>query len=106
MSRAPLRQLERLFLTDAGLETDLIFNRGIDLPHFASVVLLDSEAGRSALETYYRGYLDLARRTGVGFILESATWRASRDWARPSTRSVPASRCCAPGRKSDRKSVV
>ena len=81
MSRAPLRQLERLFLTDAGLETDLIFNRGIDLPHFASVVLLDSEAGRSALETYYHGYLDLARRTGVGFILESATWRASPDWA-------------------------
>ena len=81
--RAPLRQLERLFLTDAGLETDLIFNRGIDLPHFASIVLLGSEKGRAALDSYYRGFLDLARGSGTGFILESATWRASPDWAEP-----------------------
>ncbi len=28
MAIAPLPQLERLFLTDAGLETDILFNRG------------------------------------------------------------------------------
>ena len=48
MTREPLRQLEHMFLTDAGLETDILFNRGIDLPHFASIVLLGSEAGRRA----------------------------------------------------------
>ena len=81
MTRGPLRQLERMFLTDAGLETDILFNRGIDLPHFASITLLQSEEGRRALDDYFRGFLDLARRAGTGFILESATWRASSDWA-------------------------
>jgi len=81
VNRAPLDQLDRLFLTDAGLETDIIFNRGIDLPHFASITLLDSEEGRRALDDYFRGFLALARRSGTGFILESATWRASPDWA-------------------------
>ena len=83
MAAAPLPQLDRLFLTDAGLETDILFNRGIDLPHFASVTLLKTEAGRQALVDYFCGFLELAKRMGSGLILESATWRASRDWAEP-----------------------
>ena len=77
----PLPQLSRLFITDAGLETDLIFNRGMDLPCFASVALLRGEDGRRALEDYFRPFLDLARSAGVGCLLESASWRASPDWA-------------------------
>ena len=76
----PLPQLDRPFLTDGGLETDMIFNRGIDLPCFASIMLLRDAAGREALADYYRVYLDIARRAGTGFVLESATWRASPDW--------------------------
>lgn len=76
-----LPQLERLFVTDAGLETDLIYNRGVDLPCFASVVLLRCFEGRRILEDYFRGYLSLARRLGLGCLLESASWRASPDWA-------------------------
>ena len=83
MTLAPLPQLDRPLLTDAGLETDMIFNRGIDLPHFASIVLLRSVEGRQALDAYFRGFLDLASRMGSGLILESATWRASPDWAGP-----------------------
>ena len=79
MTVARLPQLDHPFLTDAGLETDILFNRGIDLPHFASVVLLKSEDGRRALEDYFRGFLELAKRMGSGIILESATWRASSD---------------------------
>ena len=37
-----LPQLDRLFLTDGGIETDLIYNRGIELPFFASINLLRS----------------------------------------------------------------
>ncbi len=83
MATAPLPQLSRPFLTDAGLETDFVFNRGIDLPHFASVTLLRTEEGRNALDDYFRDFLNLAERKGSGFILESATWRASLDWAEP-----------------------
>ena len=78
---ARLPQLDRLFLTDAGLETDFLFNRGFDLPSFSSIVLLQTGEGRRALESYFRAFLDLARRHGTGCILESASWRAGPDWA-------------------------
>lgn len=81
MSNISLPQLDRFFLTDAGLETDIIFNKGVDLPYFSSVTLFASDEGRDVLEAYYRDFLGLARRMGTGLILESATWRASPDWA-------------------------
>ena len=79
--RHSLPQLDRLFLTDGGVETDLIFNRGIDLPFFASVLLLRTPEGEKALDDYIRPYLDLARRLGTGFEFVTASWRASADWA-------------------------
>ncbi len=83
MPALPLPQLERLCLTDAGLETDILFNRGIDISFFASITLLRTDEGRRELDSYFRGFLDLARRMRTGFVLESATWRASSDWAEP-----------------------
>ena len=79
--RHSLPQLDRLFLTDGGVETDLIFNRGIDLPFFASILLLRAPEGEKALDDYIRPYLDLARRLGTGFEFVTASWRASPDWA-------------------------
>ncbi len=79
--RHALPQLDRLFLTDGGVETDLIFNRGIDLPFFASVLLLRTPEGEKALDGYIRPYLELARRLGTGFEFVTASWRASPDWA-------------------------
>jgi S-methylmethionine-dependent homocysteine/selenocysteine methylase len=83
MAISSLPQLDRFFLTDAGLETDILFNKGIDLPFFSSVTLFTSDEGLDVLEAYYRDFLDLARAKGTGLILESATWRASPDWAEP-----------------------
>lgn len=79
----PTITLDRMFLTDAGLETDMIFNRGIDLPLFSSSTLFTSDEGRAALDVYFRSFLDLASINGTGCILESATWRAGSDWAAP-----------------------
>lgn len=70
-----------LFLTDAGIETDLIFNKGIDIPEFAAHTLLSTTKGRNAVADYLRGYLDLARDTDAGFVLESQTWKAHMHWA-------------------------
>jgi len=69
------------FLTDAGLETDLIFNHGIEIREFAAHTLLDDAAGRAAMTHYFRGFLELARLTRSGFILDSATWKAHSHWA-------------------------
>jgi S-methylmethionine-dependent homocysteine/selenocysteine methylase len=69
-----------LFLTDGGIETTLIFHEGLDLPYFAAFHLLKDEQGTEALRRYFARHASLARQYGVGFILESATWRASSDW--------------------------
>jgi S-methylmethionine-dependent homocysteine/selenocysteine methylase len=71
---------ERIYLTDGGLETTLIFHDGLDLPCFAAFDLLKDEAGRETLARYYRRYADLAVASKCGFVFESPTWRASRDW--------------------------
>ncbi len=69
-----------LFLTDGGIETTLIFQEGFELPYFAAFDLLRRPEGRDALWDYYARYAEIARAKGVGFIFESATWRASSDW--------------------------
>ena len=81
MDNARLPQLDRLFLADAGLESDMIFNKGFDLPCFSALMLLRTPQGRAALDRYFRDFIELAERVGAGCILESATWRASSDWA-------------------------
>jgi len=79
--RNRLPQLDnRLFLTDGGLETTLIFHNQLALPHFAAFDLLKEEAGVEILRRYFVPYIEAARRQGSGFILEAPTWRASRDW--------------------------
>jgi S-methylmethionine-dependent homocysteine/selenocysteine methylase len=79
--RNALPQLtDGLFLTDGGIETTLMFHDGLDLPYFAAFDLLRREEGREALHRYYRSHAAIATAHGVGFILESATWRASADW--------------------------
>ena len=66
------------FLTDGGIETVLIFHEGLDLPLFAAFDLLKDEQGTELLRRYYAPYLALARERGLGFVLESPTWRATR----------------------------
>jgi len=82
MYRDRLPQLDGgLFLTDSGLETVLIFLEGVELPEFAAFVLLDTEEGTERLRRYFLRHMSIAESAGRGFVGESATWRASPDWA-------------------------
>ena len=82
--REALPQLEKNpFLTDSGLETDLLFNHGFELPSFAAFVLLKDAKGRSAIDNYVRTHAQLAVENDVGIVIETPTWRASSDWAGP-----------------------
>ena len=69
------------FLTDGGIETVLIFHEGLDLPEFAAFDLLKDDEGTERLRSYYAPYVALARERGLGFVLESPTWRANPRWA-------------------------
>src|SRR6478672_11455849 len=58
------------YVSDGGLETDLIFNRGIDLPEFASFPLVEDDRGRELLRAYYDGYaaVDRVNRAAIAFL--------------------------------------
>ena len=71
----------RLYVTDGGLETSLIYHQGLDLPEFAAFDLLKGPEGHDALRDYFAPYVALARERGVGMVVDTATWRASPDWA-------------------------
>ncbi|MBC2835543.1 homocysteine S-methyltransferase family protein [Paragemmobacter straminiformis] len=75
-----LIETRRPWLADGGLETDLIYNRGFDLPDFAAFTLLGDARGEAALGDYFDGFLSLARANGTGFVLDTATWRAGQVW--------------------------
>ena len=68
------------YMTDGGLETDLIFNKGINLPEFSAFYLLKSSEGKQTLKKYYQDYLVIAKNKCNGFILEAPTYRANPDW--------------------------
>jgi homocysteine S-methyltransferase len=70
----------RPFVTDGGLETTLIFHRGLDLPLFAAFTLLRDEDGRDALRDYFAPYLAIARDRDAGMVIDTPTWRANPDW--------------------------
>jgi S-methylmethionine-dependent homocysteine/selenocysteine methylase len=79
--RSNLPQLSgREFLTDGGLETTLVFHNGIELPCFAAFPLVMSREGRDTLRSYFHPYLELAKARQLGFVLDTATWRANADW--------------------------
>jgi S-methylmethionine-dependent homocysteine/selenocysteine methylase len=80
--RSSLPQLgDKLFVTDAGLETVLMFHDKRDLPGMAAFILLRDSDGTERLRQYYRDFAQLAREFEVGLVLESPTWRAHADLA-------------------------
>ena len=59
--RSALTQLQgKLFLTDGGIETTLIFLEGQELPYFAAFHLFKTPSGEETLKKYFRTYAELA----------------------------------------------
>lgn len=73
---------DTIFLTDGGTETWLMYKRGFDLPEFSAFHLLNDKTATAAIREYYRAFADVAVTLGTGFIFDSLTYRASRDWGR------------------------
>lgn len=68
-----------IFACYIGMDTEILFRDGIDLPGFASYPLLLNPAHRSLIRSYYCNLVDLARDQNVGVILDAVTWVANRD---------------------------
>ena len=70
-----------IFLEVSGFATTLIFHDKIELPEFATFPLLRTEDGTRRVIEFSRLHANIAIDYGVGNILGSVGWRASRDWA-------------------------
>lgn len=68
-------------ITDGGLETTLIFQEGIELPHFAAFKALETDQGMAAMDAYMARFAQMALREKRGFLMDTPTWRASARWA-------------------------
>lgn len=79
--RTPFPPADTVVVADAGLETWLVFERGIDLPAFAAYPLAGTADGRALLAEYYAHYAAIAEAVGAALVLEAPTWRANPDWA-------------------------
>ncbi len=77
----PFPSSDTLMITDAGLETWLVFDHELELPAFAAYPLAGTEDGRALLTQYYGQYTAIAASIGAGCVLEAPTWRANPDWA-------------------------
>ena len=72
---------DKTWLVWTGMETDLIFNEGYDLPEFSAFPMIDSEEGRDRLHRYYEKLIEIGRSTGHGVFLDTPTWMANPDRA-------------------------
>jgi homocysteine S-methyltransferase len=69
-----------IFLTDAGIETYMMYKKGFELPNFSLFHLLNDEAATREIREYYRKLAGVAVKHEAGFIFCGLHYRASRDW--------------------------
>ncbi len=81
---AIMADLDTYLMSDAGLETVLMFERGIELPEFAAFTLLRDDTGKKIIRDYYGEYVRLAKSSepAAGSVLYTPTYRANPDWAK------------------------
>ena len=82
MSRSsfPAPQAGRYFLTEGGIETEIMYKWGFDLPEFAMFPLLEKRDSAEAIRGMYRRYLDVVARHRHSALIGGFDYRASPDW--------------------------
>lgn len=78
----PPRLESKIYLTEAGVETEVLYKWGFELPEFAMFPLLDDDAATSCIRDMYRRYFDVAEAHKTGLIVAGHDYRASPDWSR------------------------
>ncbi len=78
--RFPAQVPGRRYLTEGGIETEIMYKWGHELPQFAMYPLLENPAAMADMRTMYRGYLDVAAQHGMSALMGGLDYRASPDW--------------------------
>ena len=76
----PPRLDNRFYLTEAGVETEVMYKWGFELPEFAMFPLLDDPEADEVIRNMYRRYFEVAAEHQTGLLLNGHDYRASPDW--------------------------
>lgn len=71
---------DRLFLTETGIETTMMYKKGWKLRHFCLFELLQDDRFVDDLRAYHTGLIEVALEHRVGHLLDGIHYRASPDW--------------------------
>lgn len=69
------------YLTEGGVETEVMYKWGFELPEFAMFPLLDNPEADAIIRDMYRRYFDVAAESGCGILVCGHDYRASPDWS-------------------------
>jgi S-methylmethionine-dependent homocysteine/selenocysteine methylase len=69
------------YLTEGGIETEIMYRHGYKLREFCMFELIDNSAAMNDLHDMYRRYLDVAAKYRFGVLMAGLDYRASPDWA-------------------------
>jgi len=70
----------KIYLTEGGIETEVMYKHGFKFPHFAVFELLKNPDAVAALEKMYKDYLDVVAKHQMAALVGGLDYRASPDW--------------------------
>lgn len=76
----PPRREGQFYLTEGGVETELMYKWGIELPHFATFPLFENPEAMAAIRGIFHRYLDIAAKYRLPALVSGLDYRASPDW--------------------------
>lgn len=76
-TKFPAQRPNEMLLTEGGIETEVMYKWGFDLPHFAMFPLLHNPAAVSAMQSMYWRFLDVAARHKVSVLMGGLDYRAN-----------------------------
>lgn len=71
---------DTLFLTEAGVETTMMYKKGWELNHFCLFELLQHDRFVVDVRSYHTRIIEIALEHKIGHILDGLHYRASPDW--------------------------
>lgn len=76
----PSQKEGRFYLSEGGIETEIMYKYGFELPQFAVFPLLDNPDAVSTMKEMYRSYLDVVAKHKMCALMGGLDYRASPDW--------------------------
>jgi S-methylmethionine-dependent homocysteine/selenocysteine methylase len=76
----PAQKAGTVYLTEGGIETEIMYKWGHELPHFAMYPLLNDLKAMADMRAMYRRYLDVVAKHKMAALIGGLDYRASPDW--------------------------